>query len=135
MATELWKAEHVEKMRAYRRDHYHRNKARYIAKQKRLNIKYRDENKRDLESLKYPCVICKESEFACIDFHHLGNKKFAMANYAKGGISKAELVEEAGKCVCLCSNCHRKLHAGKLALPAGIEPAPQAFGEPRATVA
>lgn len=77
-----------------------------------------------LEEFVKPCLICQESEPACIDFHHLDPKtKFSGVKLmASSGYSKHRILEEVAKCVCLCSNCHRKLHAGKLALPEGIAP-------------
>lgn len=69
-----------------------------------------------LYSLKKPCVICGESEPVCIDFHHINpeEKEFTIGKCR--GRSKEWLIEEISKCVCLCSNCHRKVHAGILNL-------------------
>lgn len=36
----------------------------------------------------------------------------------KGSLLKVE--EEINKCIILCANCHRKLHAGIIKLPADI---------------
>lgn len=67
-------------------------------------------------SLKTPCIICGESEPVCIDWHHLDpdTKSFTIgANFNK---AKNLILEEIQKCVCLCANCHRKVHNGKLKL-------------------
>lgn len=65
-----------------------------------------------LNSLKKPCVICGEKEPVCIDFHHLNKeeKEFTIGKHRSR--SKEWLLNEVSKCVCLCSNCHRKVHAG-----------------------
>lgn len=65
-----------------------------------------------LHSLKTPCIICGESEPCCIDFHHINpsDKNFTIGK--KIGSSKEKLLEEISKCVCVCSNCHRKIHFG-----------------------
>lgn len=67
-------------------------------------------------SLKTPCIICGESEPVCIDWHHIdpSTKSFTIgANFSK---ARNLILEEIQKCVCLCANCHRKVHNGKLKL-------------------
>lgn len=69
-----------------------------------------------IHELKTPCVICGESDPCCLDFHHIDpNKKdFTIGKYRNKG--KDVLLNEIKKCVSVCSNCHRKIHAGKLNL-------------------
>lgn len=125
MSSNKWKIENADKMRKYRRDHYHKNKTYYLSRQIRLNSGYRKARLDFLTSMKKPCAICCESDTACIDFHHIDPslKRFTISSSVNGLYSKQEVLKEIQKCICLCANCHRKLHAGKLALPAGIEPA------------
>lgn len=56
------------------------------------------------------CLICGEATGCCLDFHHIE------ATTKELNLSKAKsvtvVIEEAIKCCILCSNCHRKLHAG-----------------------
>lgn len=61
---------------------------------------------------KTPCIICGESEPMCIDFHHIdpNEKEFTIGKHRSR--SKTWLSTEIKKCVCVCANCHRKLHAG-----------------------
>ena len=65
-----------------------------------------------LQSLKKECLICGEKEPICLDFHHINpeEKSFTIAKHQSLG--KEKLLAEIKKCVCLCSNCHRKVHAG-----------------------
>ena len=57
------------------------------------------------------CVKCGESDIACLDWHHTDpTKKEAAVSYLLGNNSKKAILEEIQKCICLCSNCHRKLH-------------------------
>jgi len=65
-----------------------------------------------INSLKTPCIVCGEKEVICIDFHHINpeDKKFTIGRSL--GIARNKLLEEIKKCVCVCSNCHRKIHAG-----------------------
>jgi len=65
------------------------------------------------------CFICGYNK--CIDaleFHHLeGHKKdFGIS---KSGCTRriTRVFKEADKCLLLCSNCHREVHAGLLQLP------------------
>ena len=61
--------------------------------------------------LQHKCCICGESEPCCLDFHHLHDKKFEIG-YSMD-VTVENLMEEIEKCIVLCANCHRKLHAGK----------------------
>lgn len=69
------------------------------------------------------CVLCAEDDPDCLDFHHVDpkEKKFSFAVAVLR--SRELLVAEAAKCVILCANCHRKFHAGTVAIP---EHAPRA---------
>lgn len=70
----------------------------------------------DIKS-KCGCKICEENDPVCLDFHHLDPKKkdlpIAMLVSNK---SKSRMLDEIGKCVVVCANCHRKIHAGKIVL-------------------
>ena len=67
-----------------------------------------------IKSLKTPCIVCGESTPCCVDFHHLdpSTKEFNIT--LKRSRAKEKILKEVAKCVCLCSNCHRKYHAGLL---------------------
>ena len=80
------------------------NRARAKAKVKAAVVEF----KRSCEG----CVLCGEKEPVSLDFHHLDPK-------AKDGAvarqpSIARVLAEIAKCVVLCANCHRKVHAGLL---------------------
>ncbi len=64
------------------------------------------------------CFICKESEHCVLDFHHLdpSTKEQNIADYASKGYSPKRIALEIEKCIILCSNCHRKVHAKILIL-------------------
>lgn len=94
----------------YRREHYLKNKEKYInkAKKYRLNQKkwFIDEIKSKLE-----CTSCDEKRYWVLDFHHKDpTKKDGSVGYIAGRFSKKRILEEIEKCVVLCSNCHRDLH-------------------------
>lgn len=60
------------------------------------------------------CAICKESEPIALDLHHVDpTEKDAEVGKLLTG-SMRRLRNEIRKCVVLCANCHRKVHAGLL---------------------
>jgi hypothetical protein len=60
------------------------------------------------------CTLCGETEPWVLDMHHL-DPSSKETNSATSATLKAFL-KEADKCILLCSNCHRKVHAGVLTL-------------------
>jgi len=60
------------------------------------------------------CTVCGEREPWVLDMHHLDPTE-KETNPASSATLKTFL-KEADKCVLLCSNCHRKVHAGVLQL-------------------
>ena len=88
-----------------------KNKDRYTENRK----KYRERMRSIIQNAKSKgCIICGETESCCLDFHHLYNKEFVIAGGTE--VSEKRLLQEISKCVVLCANCHRKLHAGKINL-------------------
>ena len=63
------------------------------------------------------CKICGERAKCCLDAHHTGEKKADISRLVrKGNVDR--LHEELGRCICVCANCHRKIHAGLIDLEA-----------------
>jgi len=60
----------------------------------------------------YKCVVCSEDYPPCLDFHHENSddKDVGVGHMASKGFSKARILKEIEKCVCVCANCHRKIH-------------------------
>jgi len=50
----------------------------------------------------------------CFDFHHTNpkDKSFAVDQQQIAGRNWESVLNEASKCVLLCANCHRTVHAG-----------------------
>jgi hypothetical protein len=67
------------------------------------------------------CQLCPEREWYCLDFHHVDptTKSFTPSRGQKA-VSWADMVAEICKCICLCANCHRKVHRGALSVE-GLE--------------
>jgi transcription elongation factor Elf1 len=60
------------------------------------------------------CIKCGERTTVCLDFHHIdqSTKDRSVALSIRWGWGKERIKKEIQKCIVLCSNCHRKLHAG-----------------------
>jgi len=69
-----------------------------------------------IEHMGGKCVICGYSRCAAaLEFHHKdqSQKDFAISNSGHCR-SWDRVVAELEKCMMLCSNCHKELHAGEL---------------------
>lgn len=99
----------------YRKKHYQKNKQKYITKAKNNRRIQEEKYNKYKESLS--CEICKENTTCCLDFHHknTSEKEFNVSSM-KSFISFESLLKEINKCIVVCSNCHRKIHAGIIQL-------------------
>lgn len=95
---------------SYRRKHYLQNKAKYIKKAHEWNKKQAEILSRYLfERLsKSQCIDCGEKDIIVLDFDHLDNKLFGIAEMYKNRYSLEAIKEELDKCVVRCANCHRR---------------------------
>jgi len=92
--TKQWRIDNPGKVKDYRRTRYEEKK-QYIDDYKLLK----------------GCAICGYNKCAeALDFHHNEDKEFGVnsSNYNK---SLDQIKKEMDKCIVLCSNCHRELHA------------------------
>jgi hypothetical protein len=100
-----------------RKKSYNSNREYYLKK----NVKKRiDNNEWFLQYKKnLKCLICGESEQVCLDFHHLDgdDKRIEVSKMRYSTYSKEKIMKEIDKCVVLCSNCHRKVHANIITVP------------------
>lgn len=62
------------------------------------------------------CLFCEEDTAICLDFHHLDStdKEFGIAESLNR--SWVDILKEIEKCVVVCSNCHKKIHAGLISV-------------------
>lgn len=65
-----------------------------------------------MDDLKIACVLCGEDCACCLEFHHRdpNEKDFTVTMHLSSGFAKIKA--EIDKCVVLCANCHKKVHAG-----------------------
>ena len=64
------------------------------------------------------CIVCGETTLCVLDFHHTSDDKLDNVSTLvsnKKGLSS--VLAEVAKCVVLCANCHRKVHAGVVEIP------------------
>lgn len=92
-----------------------RYKGRYKVRLKQNKSNHREIVKQLIDDIKQQgCCVCGEKDPCCLDFHHLRDKQFCISNATDRSISKIK--EELEKCIVLCANCHRKLHAKHITL-------------------
>lgn len=96
----------------YNKRWYEKNKESEIQKSiARKNLKRAEwyEFKKTLK-----CLLCSENEPICLDFHHKDPNEKEFKPSQVFDMAPAKRDAELAKCVVLCSNCHRKVHAGLL---------------------
>jgi hypothetical protein len=96
----------LECYRSYQKEYYKDNTEAYQAK----NQLHRDRLANIIVKAKdVPCKDCKQKfPSYCMDFDHLRDKKFCIAQATQLGVSFKTLREEIGKCDIVCAVCHRK---------------------------
>jgi len=104
----------------YHRSHYESNKKTYFERAKNNNPKYKKRNKNFVSEYKsnIGCKFCNEKTPVCLDFHHKDPtiKDWNISIMSNSASSLDTIKKEIDKCIVICSNCHRKLHAGLLDL-------------------
>lgn len=86
------------------RDSYGLNKYTLRGLEKKLQL---------IELFGGKCEICGyDKNISAFDFHHVNpdDKKFEVKVQWLKSASEEDILEEAMKCMLLCSNCHRELH-------------------------
>ncbi len=65
------------------------------------------------------CFLCGYNRcIGALDLHHVDESQKEFGLSARGMTRSWEKIkEEANKCVVLCANCHREIHAGMARLP------------------
>jgi hypothetical protein len=99
---------------------YNADKNIYKLRAKIHDDKGKKENREFIESYKanHPCKKCGENDPCCLDFHHLDPtlKSYSFGRLKKKAYAKKTILAEINKCIILCANCHRKLHAKRFEL-------------------
>ena len=70
-------------------------------------------NKEILKQYKNKCVICGEDSYCCLELHHIKDKLYHISAAVRK-LPNRLFIKECEKCICVCSNCHKKLHNGDI---------------------
>lgn len=63
------------------------------------------------------CVVCGENRPPCLDFHAPdGHTNKCLSRMVKAGVPWTKIEAEIKRCVVVCANCHRLIHAGEIEL-------------------
>jgi hypothetical protein len=89
--------------------HYQQNKGKYAESSRSSRLAKKIWYSELMED-KF-CQDCGETDTIVLEWHHLNPSKKDMSiadMFTRRG--KKTILEEIEKCVCLCANCHRRLH-------------------------
>lgn len=94
---------------AYKREHYARNKRRYVDSANRRTKRIVAERTAYLVAFlrEHPCVDCGEGDPIVLEFDHLRDKKFGIGKGMRDRPWK-DVLAEIEKCEVVCANCHRR---------------------------
>jgi hypothetical protein len=121
-----WIEENRDRWNEYQKSYAKKNRSKYHEREKRWRVENKDrllEIKRDhrrhnravlsrYKAMK-GCYICGYSRSsAALEFHHTNPDEKEMAPSQLSGYSMKRIKSEISKCVILCANCHREVHAG-----------------------
>ena len=94
----------------YRKQHYLQNKDKYIEKAQKWNKKQKEILGEYIFHVlsESKCADCNEKDIIVLDFDHLNDKRFGIAEMYKNSYSLTAVKEEIKKCIVRCANCHRR---------------------------
>jgi hypothetical protein len=94
---------------AYKQEHYAASRTRYICKAQRRKRAVAIERAAYLVAFfrEHPCVDCGETDPLVLEFDHLGDKEFGIAQGLRDRNWEGVL-DEIAKCEVVCANCHRR---------------------------
>jgi hypothetical protein len=108
-----------EREKAYHYAYVERNRDRIREmSSKRYLIARTNRKQRIVDCLGGKCEICGYQKcLASLEFHHKDpkTKEFCISEaFRRGMYDEDVIIEEARKCLLLCSNCHKELHANEV---------------------
>jgi hypothetical protein len=94
---------------AHKSEHYRANKVHYVAQAAESKRRLRLTRTRWLREYfeSHPCVDCGESDPVVLEFDHLRDKSFDVAQ-ALPYRNWSSILAEIEKCEVVCANCHRR---------------------------
>ena len=96
----------------YRREHYEKNREKYIRKAHIQNKKAKKTAKEYVLAYiqDHPCVDCGNSDIRVLEFDHTKDKEDTIANMVHRGRPIYKIIAEIEKCEVRCANCHKIRH-------------------------
>jgi hypothetical protein len=97
------------------------NKTKHIVRARKNDARYKQQVDQIIAAWKVDgCRLCHEVAVCCLVAHHVDptGKDFSIGDGRVKKIGPKRIAAELAKCVCLCSNCHAKVHAGLLSIDA-----------------
>lgn len=78
---------------------------------------YNEDRRQLIQQIKidYGCFFCGLLIPEALDFHHILPKSFNISQIGAHG--KSAILDEIAKCICVCANCHRQIHSGRIQIP------------------
>jgi hypothetical protein len=97
-----------------------------LSKEEKLKRKQNNDKRRrqklrvwylEILNTKY-CISCGEKSTECLDWHHLDpSKKInGVTRMVHDKMPIKTILQEMDKCIIVCANCHRKIHANTICL-------------------
>jgi 7,8-dihydro-6-hydroxymethylpterin-pyrophosphokinase len=104
-----WQIENKDRYNEYQRQFYANNKEEQTQRIYANRAKRREKLKELIKDIKNtPCADCNIIYHPeAMDFDHIGDKEFNVANAVRDATSADRLLKEVEKCEVVCSNCHR----------------------------
>lgn len=88
---------------------------RYIIKKRRDDVRRFNSNLLRRYKAMKGCSCCDERDPVALDLHHVNDDKEDSPSNLKAYSTKT-LKDEIRKCIVVCANCHRKIHAGVIVI-------------------
>jgi hypothetical protein len=100
---------------AYKREHYLKNKQRYIDQAgARKDSLYLERTRFLLDFFaSNPCLDCGERDPVVLEFDHVADKKFDIGS-ALPYRNWESILDEISKCEVVCRNCHRRRESRRM---------------------
>lgn len=115
-----------EAQKAYHREYMRRKyqsdpvfKEKHLARIRRNDDRYRLQVEEAIGVFRSKgCHLCPETDLCCLVAHHTNptEKDFNIGDAKRDKFSPHRVRAELAKCVCVCMNCHARIHAGVLQL-------------------
>lgn len=98
-----------EQKSEYAKERYKKNRERLLEYQNKRYNETLDIFQQWRKTLK--CCNCEENDVACLEFHHSDPETKENNVVRMVSRSVKSVIKELKKCVVVCANCHRRIHA------------------------